>query len=186
MGAIEASADREAIGAGADASPTASRRWASVPCLLLPAAEMPAALRAATGAALPPDAARTRAATSASDIARGCASGSGAESCRVGSDKTRIELGDRSRGIPRQRRSRPPSNGCPDHDRPHRRHKPAGSDGGERPARTRLIALDDLADRRQNLFHGRFTRYAWLSHFYPRYSEKRSDCVEWASRSPVA
>ncbi|MBN8934673.1 MAG: hypothetical protein J0G97_23595, partial [Rhizobium pusense] len=28
---------------------------------------------------------------------------------------------------------------------------------------------DDPAYRRQNLFHGRFTRYAWLSHINPRF-----------------
>jgi hypothetical protein len=42
---------------------------------------------------------------------------------------------------------------------------------GKCPARARLIAFDDLADRRQDFFHGRFTRYAWLSHIYPRYSQ---------------
>ncbi|MEK1904105.1 MAG: hypothetical protein AAAB19_31500, partial [Rhizobium sp.] len=32
-----------------------------------------------------------------------------------------------------------------------------------------LIAFDDLANGGQDLFHGRFTHYTWLSHIYPRY-----------------
>ena len=31
-----------------------------------------------------------------------------------------------------------------------------------------FVVLDDLADGRQDFIHGRFTRYIWLSHFYPR------------------
>ena len=36
----------------------------------------------------------------------------------------------------------------------------------------RIVAFDDPADGCQDLFHGRFTRYAWLSHTNPRCPQK--------------
>lgn len=55
---------------------------------------------------------------------------------------------------------------------------------GNRLAGAGLIAFDDLADGGQNFFHGRFTRYAWLSHFYPVIPKQRPDGVEHSSESP--